>query len=163
MAGMGPDRLALAAGTDPPPLLPMSRAEEAQADLWSTGVSVHHPVEFVRERLAGAGCISIAEALGGRVHGRRVRIGGVITHRQRPMTARGVIFLNLEDETGLLNVIVLPGVWQANREVARRSIGVILDGVLEHRDGVTNLVARRFTAWSEEVTGLHSRDWARGR
>ena len=81
---------------------------------------------------------------------------------KRPMTARGVIFLNLEDETGLLNVIVLPGVWQANREVARKSIGVVLDGVLEHRDGVTNLVARRFTAWSEEIDGLHSRDWARG-
>jgi error-prone DNA polymerase len=97
------------------------------------------------------------------VHGRRVCIGGVITHRQRPMTARGVIFLNLEDETGLLNVIVLPGVWQANREVARRSIGVVVDGVLEHRDGVTNLVARRFGAWSDEITGLGSRDWARGR
>jgi error-prone DNA polymerase len=163
LAGMGPERLALAEGADPPPLPPMGRVEEAQADLWSTGVSVHHPVEFVRDRLTATGCLPIAEALDGRARGRRVRIGGVITHRQRPMTARGVIFLNLEDETGLLNVIVLPGVWQANRAVARRSVGVILDGVLEHRDGVTNLVARRFTSWSDEIPGLHSRDWARGR
>jgi error-prone DNA polymerase len=126
-------------------------------------VSVRHPVEFVRERLTAAGCLTIAGALDGTARGRRVRIGGVITHRQRPMTARGVIFLNLEDETGLLNVIVLPAVWQANREVARKSVGVILDGVLEYRDGVTNLVARRFAAWSDEIPGLHSRDWARGR
>ncbi len=163
LAGMGPGRLGLAAGTEPPPLAPMTRAEQAQADLWSTGVSVHHPVEFVRERLTEAGCTSIEEALRGDRRGRRIRIGGVITHRQRPMTARGVIFLNLEDETGLLNVIVLPAVWQAQRDIARRSIGVVIDGVLEHRDGVTNLVARRFGAWSDEIPGLHSRDWARGR
>ena len=157
LAGMGPGRLALAAGADPPPLPPMGAAEQAQADLWSTGVSVRHPVEFVRERLAAAGCLTIAGALDGTARGRRVRVGGVITHRQRPMTARGVIFLNLEDETGLLNVIVLPAVWQANREVARKSVGVILDGVLEYRDGVTNLVARRFSGWP--VEGVKSRNW----
>ncbi len=162
LAGMGPGRLGLAAGAEAPPLPGMTRPEEAQADLWSTGVSVHHPVEFVRERLTDSGCIAIAAALDGRAHGRRVRIGGVITHRQRPMTAKGVIFLNLEDESGLLNVVVLPGVWQDQQEVARRSVGVVIDGVLEQRDGVTNLVARRFAAWSDEIEGLHSRDWARG-
>ena len=122
LAGMGPGRLALAEGAEAPPLAPMTPAEEAQADLWSTGVSVRHPVEFIREWLAGRGCLTIAEVLGGR-HGRRVAVGGLITHRQRPMTAKGVIFLNLEDETGLLNVVVLPGVWDANREVARARWG----------------------------------------
>ncbi len=75
------------------------------------------------------------------------------------MTAKGVIFLNLEDETGLLNVIVLPDVWAAQREVARRNVGLVIDGVLEYRDGVTNLVAKRFSAWP--VEGVKSRDWAR--
>ena len=160
LAGMGPGRLPLAAGTDPPLLLPMSEEEQARADLWSTGVSVRHPVEFVRERLVAEGCLSIAEALSSGKHGRRIRVGGVVTHRQRPMTAKGVIFLNLEDETGLLNVIVLPEVWAAQREVARRNVGLVIDGVLEHRDGVTNLVAKRFSGWP--VEGVKSRDWARG-
>ncbi len=160
LAGMGPGRLPLAAGVEAPSLFPMSEEEQARADLWSTGVSVRHPVEFVRERLTGAGCVSITEALQGGQQGRRIRVGGVVTHRQRPMTAKGVIFLNLEDETGLLNVIVLPEVWAAHRDVARRNVGLVIDGVLEHRDGVTNLMARRFAAWP--VEGVKSRDWARG-
>ncbi len=160
LAGMGPGRLPLASGTDPPRLLPMSEEERAQADLWATGVSMRHPVEFIRDRLSASGCLPIATALAGREHGSRAKVGGVVTHRQRPMTAKGVIFLNLEDETGLLNVIVLPEVWAAQREVARRNVGLIIEGVLEHRDGVTNLMARRFSAWPAE--GVKSRDWARG-
>lgn len=160
LAGMGPGRLPVAEGSDPPPLPPMDEAEASRADLWSTGVSVRHPVEFVRAWLDDEGCLSIASALADPRNGRAARVGGIITHRQRPGTAKGVIFLNLEDETGLLNVVVLPEVWEANRTVARRSIGVVIDGVLEHRNGVTNLVARRFTGWP--VEGLRSRDWARG-
>ena len=161
LAGMGPGRLPLAAGANPPRLASMTRAERAQADLWSTGVSVHHPVEFVRDRLDEMGCLAITEALASKRHGRPVRVGGIVTHRQRPMTAKGVIFLNLEDETGLLNVIVLPGVWEANRDIARRSVGMVIAGVLEHRDGVTNLVARRFDVWPGKVAGVRSRDWGR--
>jgi error-prone DNA polymerase len=163
LTGMGPEHLGLAPGADPPALPPLDDAERARLDLWSTGVSTRHPVEFVRERLVAAGCRSIARVLADHARARRVRVGGIVTHRQRPMTANGVIFINLEDETGLLNVVVLPGVWQQHRRIARRSVGVIIDGVLEHRDGVTNLVARRFTSWQDEVDGIHSRDWARGR
>ncbi|HUU61559.1 MAG TPA: error-prone DNA polymerase, partial [Acidimicrobiia bacterium] len=159
LAGLGPDRLALAEGAEPPRLPAMTLAEETRADLWSTGVSVHHPVEFVREWLANRGCLTVAETLAGR-HGRRVAVGGMITHRQRPMTAKGVIFLNLEDETGLLNVVVLPGVLDAHRQVARRSVGVVIEGVVEYRDGVTNLVARGFHPWPEEVRDVRARNWA---
>jgi error-prone DNA polymerase len=161
LAGMGPGRLPLAAGADPPRLPTMGEAESARADLWSTGVSVRHPVEFVRDWLSDEGCVTISGALERRRHGWRVRIGGIVTHRQRPMTAHGVIFFNLEDETGILNVIVLPEVWEAHREVARRSVGMVIDGMLEHRDGVTNLVARRITGWP--VDHIRSRNWARGR
>ena len=83
-----------------------------------------YPPGFVYSRRAAAsGCITIQEALEMRKHGVRARVGGLVTHRQRPGTANGVRFLNLEDETGLLNVIVLPPVWDAHYEIARKSIG----------------------------------------
>lgn len=72
-------------------------------------------------------------------------------------TPRGVIFFNLEDETGLLNVVVLPEVWQVHRKTARREIGLVIDGVVEYRDGVTNLVAREFSTWP--AAGVKSRDF----
>jgi len=158
LAGMGPGRLPVAVGAESPPLGAMGEAEAAQADLWATGVSVRHPVEFVRERLEAAGCLTVADALAARRNGTRVRVGGVVTHRQRPSTSKGVIFINLEDETGLLNVVVMPDIWDAQRDVARRAVGMMIDGTLEHRDGVTNLIARKFTGWP--VEGVTSRDWA---
>ncbi len=157
LAGMGPDRLPLAAGVAAPPLPAMSPPQEVQADLWSTGISVTHPVTFLRDALTEAGCLPISEALALRRHGARARVGGMITHRQRPGTAGNVRFLNLEDETGLLNVVVLPPVWEAHYEVARKAVGVVVGGVLEHRDGVTNLVAHEFERWP--VTGTTSRDF----
>ena len=75
------------------------------ADVWSTGLSPDtHPVQFVREHLTGQGAVPI-EQLYTVEDGRRVLVGGIVTHRQRPATAGGVTFLNLEDETGMLNVI----------------------------------------------------------
>ena len=157
LSGMGPDRLALAEGTQAPKLAKMTQRQEMQADLWSTGISTSHPVAFLRERLTAAGCMRIADALVLRTHGRRARVGGIVTHRQRPGTANGVRFLNLEDETGLLNVVVLPPVWDANYEVARKASGMVIEGVLEYRDGVTNLVAHRFEHWP--VDKVPSRDF----
>jgi error-prone DNA polymerase len=135
----------------------MTAPEVMQAELWSTSISPTHPVSFLRERLDAAGCTLISDALALKTHGKRMRVGGLITHRQRPGTARGVRFLNLEDETGLLNVVVLPQVWEANYEVARKAIGVLIDGVLEYEDGVTNFVAHRFENWP--VEGIRSRDF----
>ncbi|HSF84443.1 MAG TPA: error-prone DNA polymerase, partial [Acidimicrobiia bacterium] len=157
LAGMGPDRLPLASGTVAPDLRTMSPHESVQADLWSTGIAVTHPVSFLRSRLDATGCMRIVDALSLRKHGTRARVGGIITHRQRPGTARGVRFLNLEDETGLLNVVVLPQVWEAHYEIARKAVGVVIGGVLEYRDGVTNLVAHRFEHWP--VEGINSRDF----
>jgi error-prone DNA polymerase len=160
LAGIGPGTLPLVEGAEAPALPDMPEHEAMRADLWATGVSVRHPVEFIRNRLRDEGCLTVAEASNGLRAGARVRVGGVVTHRQRPGTSRGVIFINLEDETGLLNVIVMPDVWQAQRHVARRRVGLVIDGTLEHRDGVTNLIARRFSAWP--VEGVRTRDWAGG-
>jgi error-prone DNA polymerase len=154
---LGPGRLSLPAGDSVPPLQEMTAQEQVQADLWSTGISTTHPVSLARAALTGHGCLSIDAILADRRHGTRARVGGIITHRQRPSTARGVRFLNLEDETGLLNVVVLPQVWERHYEVARKAVGVVIDGVIEHVDGVTNFVAHRFERWS--IDRVPSRDF----
>src|SRR6185436_11851103 len=91
-------------------------------------------------------------------HGHRVSVGGIVTHRQRPATAGGVTFINLEDETGMLNVTCSPGLWQRYRKVARTSAALIVRGRLEKADGVLNLVADRLEAVAPPVTPA-SRDF----
>ena len=73
--------------------------------------------------------------------GSRVTVAGVVTHRQRPMTAQGTTFLNLEDETGLINVVVSKGCWARFRRVAREAPAMTIRGRLERAEGVINLVA----------------------
>ena len=73
--------------------------------------------------------------------GSKVKVAGVVTHRQRPMTAQGMTFLNLEDETGLINVVVSKGCWARFRRVARESPAMTIRGRLERSEGVINLVA----------------------
>ncbi len=157
LAEIDPERLPLAPGAEAPTLPGMDDREVHRADLWATGVSPTHPIAFLRDELAERGCVTAAEILGLRRTGVRVAMGGVVTHRQRPGTANGVIFFNLEDETGLVNVVVLPGVWEAQRQVARREPGLVVHGTVEYADGVTNLVARRFEPLP--VTGVRSRDF----
>jgi error-prone DNA polymerase len=157
LAELGPGRLAISEGAAAPPLEDMGEFQAHQADLWSTGISMTHPVSFVRGALDERNCLRIADALARKRHGLRAKVGGIVTHRQRPGTARGVRFLNLEDETGILNVVVLPEVWHQHYQVARKAIGVIIEGRLEYRDGVTNFVAHRFWEWP--VDGVSSRDF----
>jgi error-prone DNA polymerase len=147
LGDLGPERLALEDRSSTPNLPDMADTDQMQADLWSTGISVLHPVSFIRDRLASDGVICIANALVLRNHNSRIKVAGVVTHRQRPETANGVRFINLEDETGIMNVVVMPVVWETNYEIARKAVGVVIDGVLEYRDGVTNLVAHRLTEW----------------
>lgn len=140
-----------------PPLPGMTTEEEHRADLWSTGVSNTHPIQFIRSELSASGCLTVSDALNLRRNGVAAEVGGVVTHRQHPGTAAGVVFFNLEDETGMLNVVVLPPIWSANREVARKTAAMVIGGRLEYRDGVTNLVAHRFTPL--RVATLRSRDF----
>jgi error-prone DNA polymerase len=155
LAGIDPERLALSPGVDAPELPGMSAEEEHRADLWAIGVSSRHPMSFVRDQLDG--CLTAAEALEVGRNRARVKVAGVITHRQRPGTARGVYFLNLEDETGLLNIVVLPYVWARHRNVVRKSPALVIHGRLEFYDGVTNIVARDFEAIG--VQTMRSRDF----
>lgn len=136
----------VAGGTEAPLLPAMAPAEVAQADLWSTGVAPDgHPTRFIRDRLDALGVVT-AEGLAGRSDGERVHVGGVVTHRQRPATAGGVTFLSLEDETGLINVVVSGGCWQHHRKVAAGSSALLVRGRLESSEGVLNVVAERLEA-----------------
>ncbi len=157
LSEIDPERLPLSPGTEAPPLPGMTAEEEHRADLWSTGVSNTHPIQFIRDELVAAGCLTVMEALNLRRNGVMAEVGGVVTHRQHPGTAAGVVFFNLEDETGMLNIVVLPPVWSANREVARKTAAMVIGGRLEYRDGVTNLVAHRFIPL--HVATLKSRDF----
>jgi error-prone DNA polymerase len=155
LAEIDPERLPLSPGVEAPPLPGMDEEEVHRADLWATGVSPRHPMSFIRDRLDG--CLTAAAAVEMGRNLARVKVAGVVTHRQRPGTARGVYFLNLEDETGLLNVVVLPEVWARHRKLVRRSPALVIHGRLEFYDGVTNLVARDFEPLG--VQTVRSRDF----
>jgi error-prone DNA polymerase len=126
-----------------PPLPAMDRTEETVADLWATGVSVDSSLtELVRSELDQRGVVTAA-SLAEVGHGCRVTVAGVVTHRQRPETAKGVTFVSLEDETGLVNVVCSVGVWARYRRVARAASALVVKGVVESRGGVVNVVAQR--------------------
>ena len=85
----------------------------------STGIApTGHPTQFLRAELARRGVLT-AEDLRGATPRSTVRVAGIVTHRQRPMTAQGTTFLNLEDETGLINVVISKGCWKRYRHVVR--------------------------------------------
>ena len=130
-------------GTDAPALPAMTPIEQTFADLWATGVSPDsHPVQHLRHQLAAWGAVPAA-ALRDTPDGARILVGGLVTHRQRPPTAGGVVFLNIEDETGMINVICPPGVWQRHKRIALDSSMLLVAGRLERADGATNLLAQR--------------------
>ena len=133
----------LITGADAPPLVEMHPSEANHADLWATGLSPDsYPTEFVREELAAAGVVTAASLIE-LIPGQKVSVAGVVTHRQRPATAQGVTFMNLEDETGLVNVVCSAGAWVRYRRVARSSPAVIVDGRLERVETVINVVVER--------------------
>ena len=129
-----------------PPLFPEPSAFETLADdLWATSISTDdHPLAHLRANLDARGVLP-SSALRTAEVGRRVEVAGVVTHRQRPATASGITFLNLEDEHGLINVVCSQGVWTRHRRIARDSSALIVRGMLERSpEGVTNLLADHF-------------------
>jgi len=154
-----PDRLpGTVTGTTAPTLPGMAEVDKLVADVWATGLSPDaHPAQFIRAQLERTGAVPIARL--GRVEaGTRIRVGGIVTHRQRPATAGGVTFINLEDETGMLNVTCSPGLWQRYRRVARSSAALVVRGRLEKSEGVLNLVADRLEAVTPPISPA-SRDF----
>jgi len=153
-------------GVESPPLPGMDPIDETNADLWATGMSPsRHPTEFARESLTARGAVT-AEQLRTLADRTVVEVGGIVTHRQQPDTAKGVVFINLEDETGLVNVICTPDVWKRFRKVARTSPALVVRGVLERPSlwngtgGVINLLATRIESLDlRPASLLRSRDF----
>jgi error-prone DNA polymerase len=130
-------------GTSAPTLPEMDELDVAVADVWATGLSPDSfPTQFIRDRLDALGVVPAARLLEVE-DGTRVLIGGAVTHRQRPATAGGITFLNIEDETGMVNVICTAGLWSRYRRIARGSSALLIRGVVERADGVVSVLADR--------------------
>jgi error-prone DNA polymerase len=140
------------------PLPEMTVRERTAADLRGTGITVGpHPVALERERLRQLGVRSAAELPRMR-NGQRVRAGGLCIVRQRPGTAKGFVFLSLEDETGISNIVIDPPTFERNRRPVLCSALLVVEGRLERYDGVTSVKGDRF--WSlEDALTLPSRDF----
>jgi len=160
-AAARPGQLPGTVGVASAPRLPgMDPHEIAVADLWATGVSpTAYPTVFIREELDRRGVVPVVELVDQK-DGQRVIVGGVVTHRQRPATAAGVTFVNLEDETGLVNVVCSVGCWARYRTVLRSSSALLVRGRLERTvDGVVNVVAERVEPLPMGVDSPSSRDF----
>lgn len=149
--------------TDETPLeLPKaSLLEDMLADYRATGASLeHHPISFLRDQLAQYK-IQPVQVLGSYPNGRLARACGIVTHRQRPATAHGTVFLNLEDETGNINVIVWNSLAEEQRQVLRNARIMGVFGIWQREGEVCNLVARRLVDYTPLLHALQtpSRDF----
>ena len=139
----------------PPAALPrLTEAEEVVGDYQSIRLSLKgHPVACLRDRLTKAGAIT-AEAYRVARDNRRVTIGGVVLVRQRPGSARGVVFLTLEDETAVANLIVWPDVFERLRPVAMGARMVLAKGRVQRSEGVVHLVVEDLIDWTPMLGDL---------
>ncbi len=154
-----PDRLpGVGSGSHVPSLPGMTELELAAADVWATGVSPDsYPTRFLREDLDALGVVP-AEQLLSVPDGTRVLVAGAVTHRQRPATAQGVTFMNLEDETGMVNVLCSPGVWSRHRRLAQTASGLVVRGIVQNATGAVTVIADRMGKLSMRVAS-RSRDF----
>ena len=145
-------------GMTAPRLTEMTPAEVTFADMWATGTyGAAHPIEHIRPMLAERGVLPAVELVKAD-DGAAVSIGGLVTHRQQPGTARGVVFLSLEDETGIANVICLPDVWQRHRKIGVAASALVITGKVERLDGAVSLLATSLRKL-RVVTAAQSRDF----
>jgi error-prone DNA polymerase len=144
-------------GMAAPRLRAMTAAEETFADLWSTGTYGTHPIEHIRDILSSRGVIA-ADRLKTAGAGSLITVGGLVTHRQQPGTARGVVFLSLEDETGMINVICPPQVWHRYRRLGMDASALLVRGKVERLDGAVSLLAKRLERL-RVVAAARSRDF----
>lgn len=147
---------------EPAPELPrMPLGQEVMIDYAQTGLSLKkHPVALVREKLRAMKVITAAE-LRDVAGGRWVRVAGLVLIRQRPGTAKGIIFETLEDETGSVNLIVRPHVYERYRPAARHAGLLLCDGPVERQGQVIHIMAARLVDLSHLLAGyeLRSRDF----
>jgi error-prone DNA polymerase len=138
----------------PSPLRAMDASERLQADYAGMGLTIGpHPMALRRSELALRGVLRAVDLPRAR-DGRRVRIAGMVITRQRPGTAKGFVFLTLEDETGISNIIIRPDLYDRERTAVVRQPFLMIEGVLQHQDGVLSVRAERI----EGIQGAASID-----
>jgi error-prone DNA polymerase len=129
----------------------MSAPQEVAEDYRTTSLSLKaHPVAFFRDDLARMGVLP-ARALKAQRDRKRLSVGGLVLVRQRPGTAKGVVFLTLEDETGIANIVVWKDAFDANRRLVMTSSFLVVHGQLQRAGEVIHLVAERFTDLSHKL------------
>jgi error-prone DNA polymerase len=137
----------------------MDLRERVAADLRGTGITVGpHPVALERDKLRALGVKTAAELVEAK-HGRRVKAGGLCIVRQRPGTAKGFVFLSLEDETGISNIVIDPATFEKNRRPILSAALLVVEGRLEKMDGVTAVKGDRFWSFRDALDGVQSRDF----
>ena len=140
----------------------MTELELAASDVWATGISPDsYPTQFLRADLEAMGVIP-ADRLLSVPDGTRVLVAGAVTHRQRPATAQGVTFINLEDETGMVNILCSPGVWARHRRLAQTASALVIRGQVQNATGAVTVVADRMDKLDVRVAS-RSRDFRSGR
>jgi error-prone DNA polymerase len=141
------------------PLAMMTVDERLSADYYGMGLTVgRHPMHFHRERMNGMG-VTPAAGLVNQRNGMFVRVAGCVIVRQRPGTAKGIVFLSVEDETGIFNVIIMPDVFEANRLTIVRSPYLMVEGPLQKYEGVIHVQARKIEAISLNAGAASSHDF----
>jgi error-prone DNA polymerase len=130
------------------PLEAMNHEERLVADFRATGLTVGpHPMKYRREEMKRMGIYSAAD-LARLPNGRRLRIGGCVIARQRPGTANGMMFMSLEDETGIANAIIAPDLLQKNRVLLISERFVMVEGILQNQDNVIHIRAEKVSPLS---------------
>jgi error-prone DNA polymerase len=131
---------------EPSPLAPMDAGERLSADFRNTGMTIGpHPMSFYRERMNGLG-VTTAAGIRQLCDGALVRIAGSVICRQRPGTAKGFLFLTLEDETGISNAIVQPNLFDSERTTLVSSPYLLVEGILQNQQGVVSVKAGKIRA-----------------
>ena len=141
------------------PLKQMTTEERLAADYMGTGLTTGpHPMAYTREELRAEGVFSARELEALR-SGRRVAIAGCVIARQRPGTAKGFVFLSLEDETGIANVILTPDVFERDRLVVTRNRFLRIEGPVQNQEGVIHVKAQRIVPLEVTRVEVRSRDF----
>ncbi len=140
------------------PLVAMNPQERTQADYQGTGVTTGpHPMSFVRQQIPH---VTRASDLAARHHGEKVTIAGVVICRQRPGTAKGHVFISLEDETGIANAIVRSELFEKLRLVITHEPYLEISGQLQHLEGVVSVLTKDVRALTGPVSpGQRSYDF----
>jgi len=145
--------------SDTLPLQQMNTEERLVADYAGAGLTVgKHPMHYRRQELQSRNVLSAVELRCCR-DGEYVKAAGCVIARQRPGTAKGFIFISMEDETGIANVIVTPDLYERERLTVVRSKFLLVEGILQNQDGVIHVKATRLTALVDSAMELRSHDF----